>query len=225
MLESTPKLWIRIGILVTSAVTSVMSPCHSRDLWRLKVSHLVSPAMTKSLPITVRIARNPLVLALKMLMCVGSTGTRNALCVLSQTVINLWYVPSKNSCTSCCAKGHLHWGHTFFGPTKKARKTMSPWNFHFVKCPCTATKCSPYNYSSNDISLKINKQIYQVSLTVDRKIVQTCSSGWQHFLSLVRVSRILLFAVSRTMPCADGPYDIRKRKSENWWFCEVQFLT
>ena len=169
MLESTPKLWIRIGILVTSAVTSVMSPCHSRDLWRLKVSHLVSPAMTKSLPITVRIARNPLVLALKMLMCVGSTGTRNALCVLSQTVINLWYVPSKNSCTSCCAKGHLQWGHTFFGPTKKARKTMSPWNFHFAKCPCTAQNAHHITTVQLIFPLKlINRSIRSVWLLTEK---------------------------------------------------------
>ena len=92
MLVNIHKLWIKTGTQDTSVVSIVMSPCQHKNLSQLIKTQLASSAMTRILPIIVRIARSLSVLAPKMLTSVEDIGMKNALFVHSLTVRNHWYV-------------------------------------------------------------------------------------------------------------------------------------
>lgn len=92
MLVNIHKLWIKTGTQDTSVVSIVMSPCQHKNLSQLIKTQLASSAMTRILPIIVRIARSLLVLAPKMLTSVEDIGMKNALFVHSRIARNHWYV-------------------------------------------------------------------------------------------------------------------------------------
>lgn len=92
MLVNIHKLWIKTGTQDTSVVSIVMSPCQHKNLSQLIKTQLASSAMTRILPIIVRIARSLSVLAPKMLTSVEDIGMKNALFVHSRIARNHWYV-------------------------------------------------------------------------------------------------------------------------------------
>ena len=92
MLVNIHKLWIKTGTQDTSVVSIAMNPCQLKNLSQLIKTQLASSAMTRILPIIVRIARSLSVLAPKMLTSVEDIGMKNALFVHSLIVRNHWYV-------------------------------------------------------------------------------------------------------------------------------------
>ena len=92
MLVNIHKLWIKTGTQDTSVVSIVMNPCQLKNLSQLIKTQLASSAMTRILPIIVRIAKSLSVLAPKMLTSVENIGMKNALFVHSRIARNHWYV-------------------------------------------------------------------------------------------------------------------------------------